>query len=691
MSKFDEIREEIRSRKESIGTIGAGAYEGVSSVIPSILSSRSNPFEKDVEDYKEPETLEDFIAEAEEIARETKLRNEEGRVLSEEESAALLDDVENSDSKSSRSSKRSKRSRKKRGTSKRSRVSLSGNKNLSKEELERLNNGGGYIKKLNIVIKSNEGSILESSFRTIETGLVSLAKINTAGFSALASQVASHQQIVSFGASMRAYTMQQIIKASHNLALAKSKESLFSLQNNTTVDSFIHSNLATSFYLEKLMDMYKEGEGDMGHLKNLIQKSGKTLLQMGLRKGLEAVDKNDILGEVNTTFKNLPSLLLGAAEEGTFDEVKDRYLGKLYNVPLIGKYLEKTEIDSLIKDKIFGGMSLKDSLDPAKANRLDRSTPVGFDAQTHNGLNVVIPGYLGEIYRVLTGVSLVHDYRSGTWRTKEELLDDLVEQGKDRLFDRNSRLTEAFYSLDIEDEDKKAILYDIVEMGLDTPDKLNALKEKYSNYIPQIQEFQNSVNEKFLRTEVRLGRMVLRQEKEAVIKGSNSSNIFSMGGISKVLGVTEDESTAERALPTSGLDSISEKSLDILNLLRERSRYRSRGGDISKNGEESSPVSEIIEQFGDGDLKDKLDDFLGMGDKSTSTTVKSPIKDVTPVNDNPLLDMTVDALTPETSTASVGGRALTTTSKTPTVIDGVGQTIETMDVVDDITDVVEKN
>jgi len=79
------------------------------------------------------------------------------------------------------------------------------------------------------------------------------------------------------------------------------------------------------------MDMYKEGEGDMGHLKNLIQKPGKTLLQMGLRKGLEAVDKNDILGEVNTTFKNLPSLLLGAAEEGTFDEVKDRYLGKLYN------------------------------------------------------------------------------------------------------------------------------------------------------------------------------------------------------------------------------------------------------------------------------------------------------------------------------------------------------------------------
>ena len=685
MSKFDEIREHLQRNRKTLSRAGAGIYEGVSSVVPSILNAERNPFEKELEDYKDPESLDEFLQEAEAIADETRRRNEEGRVLSAEETEALLGDLDVDDSTpSQRKSKRKKSSKasKKKGKSK-TRLALAGATNISKEDLDRLNSP----KKLTLKIKSTEGGLLESSFRRIEAGLVSLAKINTAGFSALAAQVVSHQQIVSYGAGLRAHNLQQLIKAANNIGVSSTKDSLFSLTSNKGMDDYIRSNLNAAFYLEKLTELYQNEEGMLGSAKKVMEKPVKSLLQAAIKE----VDKeylNGTMAELNDTVKNLPAQILSQADEGQFDPLKEKYLSAFYRVPLVGKLLQETNADSFIKDKFFGGKSLDEMLDPEQVDRVDKGTQVAFDAETHNSLNVVIPGYLGEIYKSLTGVTLVHDYSSGKWKTQKEFMEEMRSAGEDRLASRNSKLVETLNLLDLDDDTKKQLLYDIVDQGLDTPAKLSILKEKYAQHGAEIGQLQELVNESVLRSEVRLGRMVLRQEKEGSIKGTSLANLFNK---SQSLVDRSPEgavgSLASPALPTTILGHLSETTLDILEMLRARTG--------PKSYEDFSNLLEGV--FGPkpaqtGESLVLPNSTVAQGEPSTLSSMAEVVDKFVP-EDSKFKGLTSSLAT---STAAVGGQSLQPESTNPVVSavtkvsDGVETYQDTLETVDAVSDIVEK-
>ena len=42
-----------------------------------------------------------------------------------------------------------------------------------------------------------------------------------------------------------------------------------------------------------------------------------------------------------------------------------------------------------------------------------------FDAESHNSLNIVIPGYLMKINEALSGKEVYNEYGSGKWRDRE--------------------------------------------------------------------------------------------------------------------------------------------------------------------------------------------------------------------------------------------------------------------------------
>ena len=240
----------------------------------------------------------------------------------------------------------------------------------------------------------------------------------------------------------------------------------------------------------------------------------------------------------------------------------------LYKVPLYGKLFKDFDIDGYVKNNIFGGKSLNDMMNPdIGANTLDKSTTVAFDAQTHNTINVVIPGYLSEIYTALSGESLYHDYRSGKWTNEEGMRNLLQDRIGKRLLNRNSKISYKLKELNPKDDATNSkLLYDLVNLGLDTPDKLDELKTLHPKHSELIDKLKTELDPKVLDSEVKLGKMIYRQENESSLKGTSGSNIFTRRDSDTPVAIQQPSdievtSTAEQSLDTVRLASISSSSL----------------------------------------------------------------------------------------------------------------------------------
>ena len=114
-----------------------------------------------------------------------------------------------------------------------------------------------------------------------------------------------------------------------------------------------------------------------------------------------------------------------------------------------------------LKKMLFGDIDLNDKGEPDISNKLDKGTAVSFDAETHNTINTVIPGYLGKILAHFTKQpEIVYDYSSGKWISvsdarkmyRDKISDavkgnDMVETFGKRLFGENNEIPEGYNDL----------------------------------------------------------------------------------------------------------------------------------------------------------------------------------------------------------------------------------------------------
>ena len=587
MDKLKDALNYLRANKEDTATIGRGVYEGVSVAVPSVLGS-FNPF--DLKKEKEPEeTLEDHLQDIEDLAEEVVRRNTEGRQIAEEEAKALLKGIENSTSKSSLSRKRT--SEQEESEADLTSLTAKGKGSLNKSRIK--------PKKLTLTLVSNETQIVESSFQVLDLGLRNLAKINRLGFSAWSNQLITHQSLITYGAGIRSYNMSQTIKLVNNVARSMNKSSLFDLNNKKTIDTFLQSNLSTEFYLNKTVEIFNMENGPLGAIRKFVKNPLRSLAKGAITSTIKKLDTKDIFGQTNDFVKNIPSLILDQASSGKFNPVKDKYLKLLYKVPIYGDVLKETNIDELIKDKFFEGKSLDDFLQPNNlANTVAKTTRVAFDAQTHTSINVVIPGYLGDIYEALSGVSLVHDYFSGTWKTKEQVLAEEKELQKDILSKRDGKLNRLIREATInfigpdepeeeqeetkrswkfwkkfkkskDEKGKKAekkepvnpisdeelekfgklrnntlrsLAFDLDGIDLSDPEAILALKEKeeYKNLPKRDEIFQSIIDgikedPNIYKADGRLNKMILKRNREDLVKGTSLEGVFSKSSVASAI------------------------------------------------------------------------------------------------------------------------------------------------------------
>ena len=743
---FSEMKEMMKSDgvKEQAKTLVPGVFNGISSAIPSVIDDSFDPvsmFSRN--SNKKSPTREDFLKDTKDVAAEIKRRNAESHMLTEEESAELLKEVRKSKTPSTKPKKSAKPDNQKKSSSKGFPSNL---KELNEEEKKRFNSGKGYVSNIKFSVSTNEGKLVASTLERISTNFITLAKINTAGFRGTVSQLTYHENLIIEGAASRSYTYNQILKSINNTILANSKQSMFSLGTNVGIDDFIRSNLSTTFYLNKLVDLYKNDVGVLGSIKKAFSHPFQTLLQKGVKDGVKFIDKKNILGKANDLVNSIPSILLSGSEDGQFNKLKDK-MKILYKVPLYGKLFKDFDIDGYVKNNIFGGKSLNDMMNPdIGANTLDKSTTVAFDAQTHNTINVVIPGYLSEIYTALSGESLYHDYRSGKWTNEEGMRNLLQDRIGKRLLNRNSKISYKLKELNPKDDATNSkLLYDLVNLGLDTPDKLDELKTLHPKHSELIDKLKTELDPKVLDSEVKLGKMIYRQENESSLKGTSGSNIFTRRDSSssapnqQQIGIEAPPSTAEQSLDTVRLASISSSSLRILELLRtNRFRGRSLGGgdnpppddgpsldtgaEQPKPPSSPSPSSPSSSSSSPSSNNETLLDYLN---KETPTSPSSPSSSSlldylnkenptspsSPSSSSSSHSSLLDYLNKETptsaaeSTSSVDIDGISVTESTDKsssvssiITDGIKEKIEepinkyedTLDKVDEITDVVEK-
>lgn len=745
MDKLKDALGYIRANREDAAIIGRGVYEGVSTAVPSILGS-FNPFDRKKE--KEPEqTLEDHLQDIDDLAEEVVRRNTEGRQIAEEEAKALLKGIENSTAQSSLSRKR---------TSERedTEAYLS---DLKAKDKGLPTKSRIKPKKLNLTLISNETQIVESSFQVLDSGLRNLAKINRLGFSAWSNQLITHQSLITYGAGIRSYNMSQTIKLVNNVARSMNKSSLFDLNNKRTIDSFLQSNLSTEFYLEKIVELYNKENGPLKPIRNFIKNPLRSLAKGAIVSTIKKLDTKDMFGKTNDFVKTLPGLILDQASSGKFNPVKDKYLKLLYKVPIYGQVLKETNVDELIKGTFFEGKNLDEFLQPNNlANTVAKTTRVAFDAQTHTSLNVVIPGYLGDIYEALSGVSLVHDYFSGTWKTKEQVLAEEKDLQKDILSKRDGKLnrlireaTINFISPDIPEEEQEAtertwkfwkkfkkskdekgkkketanpisdeelekfgklrnsvlrsLAFDLDGIDISDPEAVLALKEKeeYKNLPKRDEIFQSIIDgikedPKIYEADGRLNRMVLKRNREDLVKGTTLERVFSKSSVASAIlgGVgSSDPSWTGGDQTVVTLTTISTTATEILGLLQGRlnGSGRPRPTDPSPSTPSGSPTKGTTSPVPEIPINQ------GTTSTSASTAIQGElitgdlprtrnIKDVTPLQSNVSTASVSDVQVSGSQSSQLG----LSSSIESLVAEPLNKYNETLETVDAVTDIVEK-
>src|SRR5699024_4866125 len=88
---------------------------------------------------------------------------------------------------------------------------------------------------------------------------------------------------------------------------------------------------------------------------------------------------------------------------------------------------------NILGTPLFRGLDKEGSI--STANTVDRGSKVAFDAETHNSINTVIPGYLAKMLSVVSNTEEIHyDYETGLWNKVSDIHNDYTNTITDTIF-----------------------------------------------------------------------------------------------------------------------------------------------------------------------------------------------------------------------------------------------------------------
>lgn len=339
----------------------------------------------------------------------------------------------------------------------------------------------------NVINKSGltprEAEIISSS---IVTSANSIIKVNMAGFMKISdtynymntvSSDAYSNILDSFG--KLSNTLSEVLQKKTITTVSGSK-SLTSLSDLTKIN-FVTAKSITGFLegIKETTSLFNQMAGPFLYAAaaNPLAYGLKALMSSGMKKS-KHIGK---VRRLNDRMSNLPMEIYMQLQDG--GNIRD-----LVNTDKrFGRFLEKRGIlDSLDSDnikKIFDSKLLKgsDILKSLKgldtSSKIDKGTAVGFDAETHNTINTVIPGYLAKLYATLTGKRIYNDYDTGRWNDQAGSK-KLIEQKRTKYIEDNHIDLSRMFGTKFK-ENKGEIMKRVID---DNILSLEDLKSKEDNY-----------------------------------------------------------------------------------------------------------------------------------------------------------------------------------------------------------------
>lgn len=499
----------------------------------------------------------------------------------------------------------------------------------------------------NITIKNGESSASSVS-SAIVTSAQTLVDITSTGFQSVLSGLQSlgETQGSYYGDSLD--LLSKMAETTEKLNKLSSVSSLTELNNTNSLEELINGNFTisnfTAFMSDSMKNMQTAGSSKKDKkkgldLSGLLSNPIQALTMMGTSKLIGKFDKKNIVGGLNDKFSNVglnayeyidngrlknskaASMAKGIGSKlSNSERFKDGKLAKAFSESSVDKTSES--IGDRLKESLFSG-GLKSDIDVS--NSVSKSSAVSFDAETHNSITTVIPGYLAKILSAVGGnEEIVNEYESGKWITKSKAKDSYEEKAIKKV-SFNSKVQEfsgkAFKDSDIQSKDINKTLYDLAKKDPKSTKDIQATKndsnskviDTLMSYLGEDEEKLKEFRRSILSSQVDLSKF----NKEGFATGT-VSNAFN-DDLEKLSGVTVQYNNSQSSVFTG----INNTLLDIKALLIK---------DDTQTNSVQEPIVQQRSSTVGSSVSDKITEIKDSGKEAIINTVKDTVVNKTPIS-----------------------------------------------------------
>lgn len=352
------------------------------------------------------------------------------------------------------------------------------------------------------ILKSNSSKSVSALTGSIAKIGSSIVEVNGNGFSSVIDSIQNLNSVQTtyFEGSITMInsmneTLSMIEKFTHSTSMTSSTE-------NGNLASILQGEFSISEfadYFSSLKDNSKNGKDKdkFNKIAQFVANPLQGLMTAGMSKILKPILSKTPLAGIDKEVGDLPVTLYNFIDGDLKDSSIYKMASKRYSKLKpdskikngIDKYL-KSKMDDDTDDKfsgvrsfllnnLFGG-KLQTEFDNKPKAKADAK--VAFDAQTHNSINVVIPGYLSKILSAISGNEEVSfSYEDGEWKTNSSIK---AKSDKDRMeaLGRNSRISNIFDDKDAPkfEGKKEDIINSLVKNDIRNANSLGKVKDEIS-------------------------------------------------------------------------------------------------------------------------------------------------------------------------------------------------------------------
>lgn len=286
----------------------------------------------------------------------------------------------------------------------------------------------------NIILKSDNKSVATLS-STILTSAMSIVRVNQQGFQSVLTGIGELASTnVQFYNDMNS-TLSRLNDQMNNLNRLSRIDTVGGMSTNSAIDELVMGN----FTMTNMIQAFKDANNSKGGVGSVAKSAGLGFLSTyalskmkngGLMKNTITKARNLATNAPLTIYDMLDSNTIGnskMAQKVQNMRNKKGFIGNMSRRIIPKDFAGNDGVlnkgSKFLKGLLFGDLNFgKGELDTS--NNLSKGTAVAFDAETHNTINTVIPGYLGKILAHFTkGPEQVYDYNTGKWTTVDKARD----------------------------------------------------------------------------------------------------------------------------------------------------------------------------------------------------------------------------------------------------------------------------